>query len=60
MLFGHGGRLPRNSGGFRQFSNRRCNFRQSKVEDLRVSALGHEDIGRLDVAVDDAFSVGGI
>ena len=35
-------------------------FRQSEVQNLGVSALGHKDVGGLDVAVDDASSVSGI
>ena len=34
---------------------RKTDFRQSKVENLGMSALGHEDVRRLDVAVDNAF-----
>src|SRR6185369_16135346 len=33
---------------------------QTKVENLGVSALGHENIGGLDVAVDDSLCMGGI
>ena len=35
-------------------------FRQAKIENLGVAALGDEYIRGLDVAVDDAFGVGGI
>ena len=31
---------------------------QAEVEDLRLIALGHENVGRLEVAVDDAAQVG--
>ncbi len=34
-----------------------CDFGQPKVENLRRSALGHKDVGRLDVAVNDALGV---
>ena len=30
-------------------------LRQPEIQNLGVSALGHEDVRRLDVAVDDAF-----
>ena len=33
-------------------------LRQSEIQNLGVSALGHKDVRRLDVAVDDAFCVG--
>ena len=33
---------------------------QPKVENLGVAAFGYEDVGWLDVAVDDAFAVRGI
>ena len=36
---------------------RRRNLRQSKVQNLGVSALGDEDVRRLDVAMNDAFGV---
>ena len=35
-------------------------FAKSKVENLGVSALRDENVGRLDVAVDDAFGVSGV
>ena len=35
-------------------------FGQSEVEDFGVTPLGDENIGRLDVAVDDALDVGGV
>jgi len=36
------------------------NFRESKVENLGVTALGHEDVRGFDVAVNDAAGVGGV
>ena len=35
-------------------------LRQPEIENLGVPALGDEDVGGLDVAVDDAFGVGGV
>ena len=35
-------------------------FGQAEVENLGVSALGHENVGGLDVAMDDAFAVRGV
>jgi len=35
-------------------------FGQAEVENLSVSALSHEKIRGLDVAMDDAFGVGGV
>ena len=35
-------------------------LRQSEVENFGVPALGHKDVGWLDVAMDDPFGVGGI
>jgi hypothetical protein len=36
------------------------NFGEAEIEDFGVAAFGDEDVGGLDVAVDDAFGVGGI
>ena len=33
---------------------------QPEIEDLGLDTRGHEDVGRLDVAVDDAVGVGGV
>ena len=41
-------------------TGRNYDLRQPKVENLGVSALGDKDVRRLDVAVDDAFGVGGV
>ena len=41
-------------------SRRRCDFCQAEVENFGVSALGDEDVGGLDIAMDDAFAMGGI
>src|SRR5690242_6457575 len=35
-------------------------LRKPEVENLGVTALGHEDIGGLDVAMNDALGVGGV
>ncbi len=35
-----------------------CDLRQSEIEDLCVTALGHEDIGGLDIAMDDSLTMG--
>ena len=37
-----------------------AHFRQSEIQDLGVTAFGHEDVGGLDVTVDDPFSVRGV
>ncbi len=39
---------------------RQTDLRQSKVQNLGVTALGDEDVRRLDVPVDDPFGMGGI
>ena len=36
------------------------NFGEAEIEDFGVAALGDEDVGGLDVAMDDAFAVGGV
>src|ERR1700693_6512740 len=33
---------------------------QTEIQDVRVASFGYNDVGRLDVAVDDAFRVGDI
>ena len=43
--------------GHRQSIQRRP--RQPEIEQLCVTAIGHEDVGRLDVAVNDSLGVGG-
>ena len=46
--------------GARGSAARRGDFRQAEVENLGVSALGDENVGGLDVAMDDAFAVRGV
>src|SRR5580698_2845747 len=46
-------------GGF-GFGARSGDFSQAEIENLGVAAFGDEDVGRLDIAVNDALSVGGI
>ena len=46
--------------GRRRIGCARGNFGQAEVENLGVSALGDENVGGLDVAMDDAFAVRGI
>jgi hypothetical protein len=37
-----------------------CNFRQPKIQNFGVPSFGKENIGRLDVAMDDTGSVSGV
>ena len=53
LLLGHGARLG--VGGVGGASG--LDFGQPEVENLGVSAIGDEDVGGLDVAVDDSFAV---
>jgi hypothetical protein len=46
--------------GFVAASLCRHDFREAEVQNLRVAALCDENIGRLNVAVDDAVGVGGV
>src|SRR6202162_4031069 len=57
-LHSQGGLLyrPSHSG----HGQRGYNFRQSKIENLGVSALGDEDVGGLDVAVNNSLGMRGI
>ncbi len=36
----------------------RCEFRQAKIQDLRLSLIDEENVRGLDIAVDDALGVG--
>ena len=58
VVFAQGGRL-RKSRCFRT-ATQRCDFRQAKVQNLGVTALGDENVSGFDVAMHDAFSVGGV
>ena len=46
--------------GDRRIGRARGNFCQAEVENLGVSALGDENVGGLDVAMDNAFAVRGV
>ena len=50
-------RFGSDAGGFRRFGGGLRDLRQSEVEDLRVPPLGHENIRRLNVAMDNALRV---
>ena len=52
--------LGHDSGCLRYPAAHLRHLRQSKIQNLGVSAFRDEDIGGLDVTVDDAFGVGGI
>ena len=58
--------LVRYSGSHFGYSSRfhpwasQCQFRQTKIQNLRVPAFGHEDVRGLDVSMDDALTVCGI
>ena len=60
VLLAHRRLLGRCSRRFHHSAANWRHFRQPKIQNLGVSALGDEDVGRLDVAVDDAFGVGGV
>src|SRR4029077_707285 len=50
------GRNVGQSGG----NTRGSNLREAKIENLRVTTLGDEDVGGFYVAMDDAFPVSGV
>ena len=49
--------FERHASRFHHSAAHRRNFRQPKVQNLGVAALSNENVGRLDVPVDDTFSV---
>ena len=55
IVDGGGRRVRRASLGRRTGGG--SNFGQTEVEDLGVPALGHEHVGRLNVAMDDALAM---
>ena len=60
MLLAHRGLLGRCSHRFYQSVTNWRHFRQPEIQNLGVSTLGHKNVGGLDVAVNDAFDVGGV
>ena len=58
IVDGRGRRVRRASLGGRTGGG--SDFCQTEVENLGVSALGHEDVGRLNVAMDDALGMCGV
>ena len=68
LLGGHVGDGPDHATGVRDeicrlgldvFGGRVLDPGDAEVENLRIAAMGHEDVGRLDIAVDDALGVRG-
>ncbi len=55
-----GGGLSVRACGRRGVGRGRGHFRQAEIENLGVAALGDENVGGLDVAMDDVFAVRGI
>ena len=53
-------RLTHDSCGFRDAAAHLRHFRQPEIQNLCMPALGDEDVGGFDVAVDDTFGVSGI
>ncbi len=60
MLLAHGRGLSGDAGQFCTSAGARREFGQSKIENLGVAAPGHENVCRLDVAMDDSLRVGRI
>src|SRR5947207_12122463 len=61
MLLGKSrGSLSSLSGYLAARTGRHHNFRQSKVENLRLTSICHEDVRWLDVPVDDTFRMCGV
>src|SRR5437667_1528310 len=60
MLLAHRGLLGRCSRRFYQSVNNWGHFRQPEIQNLGVPTLGHKNVRGLDVAVNDAFDVGGV
>ncbi len=57
MLLGYRG-IYRHASGLRWAGGGLCDLGQAEIQDLRVLALGHKNIRRLNVAMDDSLGVG--
>ena len=60
VVFAHGGRLREHSRRVHAAAADRSDLRQAEVQHLGMTALGDENVGGLDVAVNDALGVRGV